>query len=86
MLALRFGVEAADYPSMLLGLRDETVGGLLFAPGDGAPPTSGAYEPVGGDFFERFASLPRRVAAETMGRVRLSLAGERPKATPKVSL
>lgn len=71
---LRLG--RGDYVSLLSHLRDETLGALVFCGENETPGQSEGYEPLPQTFFDDFARNPLAVARQTIGRSRLSLAGE----------
>jgi len=69
--------EGGGYTKVLEGLRNETVGALVF--GERPSWDEASYEPLGGDVLRRLAKIPQRAVVELGMRTRKSLAGAQPK-------
>ena len=76
ILSDRYSLDYGDYVSLLLRLGDETIGALVITEPGKPPGASAHYEPIGETLFDDFARMPRTVAAQVVGEVRLSLSGE----------
>lgn len=71
--ALRAG--RGEYSPLLERLNDESSGGLVFSTDDGEPGARRSYAPLDLQAFEQLARTPGPVAADIVGKTRLSLAG-----------
>ncbi|MDO4537870.1 MAG: HipA domain-containing protein [Coriobacteriales bacterium] len=75
-LSRQYRVDADNFVGMIEKLNDETIGCLVFATPDTIPGKREAYQQLDSTFLELFAASPIRMAQQTLGEARLSLAGE----------